>query len=186
MSYILDALRKSDQQRKRGLVPTLASMPASLPASEPHSMLFHGLLVAILLSSGAAIAWLRPWAPEPVVALQIAPAPRASAVPPLASIPVPLPIHASSAHEPQEAVVPVSRPKLPAQGRGASRIRPALPPMSVAVHAYSRQPGDRLVSIDGRMLKEGDELTPDLRLEQITPDGMVFIYRGERIRRRAR
>ena len=66
-----------------------------------------------------------------------------------------------------------------------SSIRKTLPVMSVAVHAYSSMPGDRLVSINGRMLREGDALAPDLRLEQITPDGMIFTYRGYRFRRGA-
>jgi general secretion pathway protein B len=61
-------------------------------------------------------------------------------------------------------------------------IRKQLPLMSVAVHAYSSQPRDRLVSINGRLLREGDTLAPDLRLEQITPDGMIFTYRGYRFR----
>lgn len=62
-------------------------------------------------------------------------------------------------------------------------IRKTLPVMSVAVHAYSSTPGDRLVSINGRMLREGDTLAPDLKLEQISPDGMIFTYRGYRFRR---
>jgi general secretion pathway protein B len=66
-----------------------------------------------------------------------------------------------------------------------SSIRKTLPVMSVAVHAYSNAPGDSLVSINGRMLREGDTLAPDLRLEQITPDGMIFTYRGYRFRRGA-
>ena len=62
-------------------------------------------------------------------------------------------------------------------------IQQELPPLSIAMHAYSSQPKDRLVSVDGRLLRESDYLTPELRLEQITPDGMIFTYRGYRFRR---
>ena len=64
-------------------------------------------------------------------------------------------------------------------------IRRQLPPLQVAVHAYSGTASDRLVSINGSMLREGDLLAPDFRLEQITPDGMIFAYRGYRFRRSA-
>ena len=55
--------------------------------------------------------------------------------------------------------------------------------MTISVHAYSGNPGDRLVSINNRMLREGDSVAPGLRLEQITPDGMIFGYRGYSFRR---
>jgi general secretion pathway protein B len=64
-------------------------------------------------------------------------------------------------------------------------IRKQLPPLTVAVHAYSDTPQERLVSINGRMLREGDTLAPDLRLEQITPEGMIFTFRGYRFQRAA-
>lgn len=54
--------------------------------------------------------------------------------------------------------------------------------MAVAMHAYSMQPRDRLVSVDNRLLREGDYLAADLKLEQIIPDGMIFAYRGYRFR----
>jgi general secretion pathway protein B len=67
----------------------------------------------------------------------------------------------------------------------AASIRKQLPPLSVAVHAYSNISQDRFVGINGRMLREGDILAPDLRLEQITPGGMIFTYRGYRFQRAA-
>jgi hypothetical protein len=33
------------------------------------------------------------------------------------------------------------------------------------------------------MLQEGEDLAPGIRLEQITPDGMIFSYKGYRFRR---
>ena len=55
--------------------------------------------------------------------------------------------------------------------------------MTVTVHAYSDRPADRLVGINNRMLHEGDDVVPGLRLEQITPEGMVFGYKGYSFRR---
>ena len=55
--------------------------------------------------------------------------------------------------------------------------------MTVSVHAYSGNPKDRLVGINNRMLREGDELAPGLKLEQITSEGMIFGYKGYSFRR---
>ena len=232
MSYILDALRKSDQQRRLGGVPTLSYAAVAAVALERSPMLFHGLLaVTLLIAVGMAVAWLRPvppMSPEPVIMLapiaakpfalpaslplaaQLPAAPaNVEAVPvrheaPVAKVPVPVPAVPSPPRKLSASVAtkarngsppaatasqvrademsgkkPLASPAMPAS------IRKTLPVMSVAVHAYSSAPGDRLVSINGRMLREGDILAPDLKLEQITPDGMIFTYRGYRFRRSA-
>ena len=59
-------------------------------------------------------------------------------------------------------------------------IQQQLPAMSISVHAYSGKPDERLVGINGRLLHEGDEVAPGLKLEQITPDGMILSYKGYR------
>ena len=62
-------------------------------------------------------------------------------------------------------------------------IQQELPPMSISVHAYAAKPAERLVGINNRLLREGDEVAPGLRLEQITPGGMVLGYKGYSFRR---
>ena len=242
MSYILDALRKSDQQRQRGAAPTLVMGQATAAAPKQPALLSYGLLALILLGAGIAIGWLRPWEPEPP-----APAPGAIAakpsepdqgqapavrpdmvpkpepephaqnsVPAAQAVPAPAPapaltqargaagarIERKSARP--KAVVEVSKkaaapvPEQP-PGSAAADAAPAqnvismaelplslqqeLPPMTISVHAYSGRPGDRLVGINDRMLREGDYVVPGLKLEQITPEGMVFGYKGYSFRR---
>lgn len=217
MSYILDALRKSDAERRRGVVPTLASVPLAPAAAEPPALVFHGLSALLLLvAAGVLIAWLRPWSPAPAVEALVADQPSAArqvapaAVPTVSAAPV-WPETDVSRQESLSVTVsavapdsPAPRRKLATAAGAATRsptpdnaapvmasadlpaaLRLQLPPMSIAVHAYSAAPRDRLVSINGRMLREGDSLAPDLRLEQITPDGMIFAYRGYRFRRDA-
>ena len=55
--------------------------------------------------------------------------------------------------------------------------------MTISVHAYSARPGERLVGINNRLLREGDSVVTGLKLEQITPEGMVFGYKGYSFRR---
>jgi general secretion pathway protein B len=52
-----------------------------------------------------------------------------------------------------------------------------IPRMSVALHAYSSNPSGRLVVINDRLLHEGAQVGPSLRLEEITPDGMIFTFK---------
>ncbi len=63
-----------------------------------------------------------------------------------------------------------------------SDVRQGIPTLNVLMHAYSSQPKERLAMINNKPLHEGDYLTPELKLEQIVPDGMVFSYRGTRFK----
>ena len=256
MSYILDALRKSDQLRQQHAAPTLLlGQATAAPARQPAPLLYGGLAV-ILLAAGVAIGWLRPWqaesaanrpataqAPKSVPAAvlapraETAPQPAPTALPPkvasapapkVASAPVPAPKVTSAptpatklapapapAPEPKQAlqrVVPAplapgaSRraPPPPVPGSGSSdlgaapvasvmamadlplAIQQALPSMSISVHAYSGKPAERLVGINGRLLHEGEEIAPGLKLLEIMPDGMVLSYQGYNFRRGVR
>jgi general secretion pathway protein B len=210
MSYILDALRKSDQQRRLGGVPTLTSASFAPAVPEQSAILSHALPgMALIIAVGAAIALMRPVSPVPMdPVIVMAPlAAKPLALPVRQAVITPLPVAPAKVEpEPARQEPPVAASPVPAvagQKLSASAatgkrnkssiassdmppsIRKTLPVMAVAVHAYSSAPGDRLVSINGRMLREGDTLAPDLRLEQITPDGMIFTYRGYRFRRGA-
>lgn len=72
MSYILDALRKSDQLRRRNAAPTL--LPGLAAADEPKQppLLAYGALALVLLGAGIAIGWLRPWQSPPAKPLALA------------------------------------------------------------------------------------------------------------------
>jgi general secretion pathway protein B len=203
MSYILDALRKSDQQRQRGAAPTLRTAPVTAVAPKQPAFLLVGLFAAVLLGAGIAIGWLRPWQPEQP------PAPQAVAAKPLDSsprqaAPVPMPrVMPAGANAMTRSTAPIAAKAAPEgatpapeesvdTGRREQEVttmaelpvpmQDQIPKMSISVHAYSARPADRLVGINGRLLREGDYPAPDLRLEQITPDGMILSYKGYRFR----
>jgi len=50
MSYILEALKKSDQQRQRGATPTLPTSPVAIAAPKQPIFLYYGLLAAAVLA----------------------------------------------------------------------------------------------------------------------------------------
>lgn len=64
MSYILDALRKSEQQRHHGATPTLLTAQATAPIPAQPRVSMNAWLVAALLGAGILIGWLRPWQRE--------------------------------------------------------------------------------------------------------------------------
>jgi len=241
MSYILDALRKSDQLRQQNAAPTLLlGQATAAPARQPAPLFLYGGLAFILLAAGVAIGWLRPWQAEPVASMPTtalpqksgpapafapqpdkaskpaptahtsaqpaaAPASARKVAPAVASVPAPKP--AVKRATPQPATSDVSRRAVVAAPAGSSdrsalsaapvsnvtamadlplAIQQELPPMSISVHAYSSRPAERLVGINNRLLHEGDEAAPGLKLLEITPNGMILSYRGYNFRRGVR
>ncbi|HEY9102292.1 general secretion pathway protein GspB [Chitinimonas sp.] len=126
MSYILDALQKAEQERRRGAVPGLQTPAASAaPAARPSYWLY-GVLALSLLVAGVLIGWWQPWRspakPQPVaVAPEPAPAPVVAAAVPTAPVPV------SATPQPSPPLAPSLAAPLPAPARPL----PAAPPPSV-------------------------------------------------------
>lgn len=61
-----------------------------------------------------------------------------------------------------------------------SAIQKQLRDMAFNAHVYSANPSSRFIRVSGRTLHEGDALNAELRLQQITRDGLVFTYRNGR------
>ncbi|MDO9283519.1 MAG: general secretion pathway protein GspB, partial [Aquabacterium sp.] len=60
-------------------------------------------------------------------------------------------------------------------------VRSSLPALAWSGGVYAEQPAQRLVVVNGQVAREGDELAPGLRLEQIRPKAVVVRWRGQRI-----
>lgn len=57
-------------------------------------------------------------------------------------------------------------------------IRQQLPAFNFSLHYYSEDPQQRMVRLNGRILREGQELSDGLLLSEITSQGAVFSYHG--------
>jgi general secretion pathway protein B len=65
VSFILDALKKSDHKRQRGTVPDLLTVHDPMPQQpEKRSLWSYLFLVALLLNAVILAVWLRPWQSE--------------------------------------------------------------------------------------------------------------------------
>ncbi|NOZ69482.1 MAG: GspB domain-containing protein [Deferribacteres bacterium] len=62
MSFILDALKKSEQNRRRGPVPDVMTVHSpSLRGPKKHLLWLYLFLAAMLINAGILAAFLRPW-----------------------------------------------------------------------------------------------------------------------------
>ena len=246
MSYILDALKNSDKERKKGSVPDLQSQPGRLlpPAPEvARTARRHPLLWISTGVVAALLAWLLsrtpvtdsdkpampPVAAEPAISLpaKLGSVVEAEKPPPLPidddhldelrdvqlivapiieenalESPVPEPVTSDPAVAMSEELsvetAPVSEPELIVSGtdQPAKEAVPAAPPdpyagiphqqqlppdvqrklpeLEVTVHIYSATPSSRLVRMNGRKLVEGDLVDGQVRLEEITKDGLIL------------
>jgi general secretion pathway protein B len=61
-------------------------------------------------------------------------------------------------------------------------ISAELPNLLVSGHVWSEEPSMRLLSVNDRLLREGGEAAPGVRLQEITPEGAVLVFKGWRFR----
>nr|WP_067286010.1 general secretion pathway protein GspB [Marinobacterium profundum] len=61
-------------------------------------------------------------------------------------------------------------------------VQRSLPEIAFSVHIYSKDPASRRVKIGERMMREGQNITPQLRLEEIIPKGVILSYEDYRFR----
>ncbi len=67
--------------------------------------------------------------------------------------------------------------KIPYLRRLPPEFRKDIPEIHISFHSYYYKPSRRLVSINGRIFREGEELKEGLKLEKITPGGIVLSYK---------
>jgi len=65
-------------------------------------------------------------------------------------------------------------------------LQKALPDMNISVHSYSVEPSLRLVRINKMIYHEGDFIDVELKLEEITRDGLIMSIRDNRFWRYVR
>ena len=211
MSFILDALRKSELERQRQSGPSIAELPIARDDRRmPWALLAIGALLAVN-AGGLLFFILRPDKPvvaavgtttAPIAAAPIATAPAAAPLPaelppatestpadegasiapgmPEASSPPPAP-DPTLLPEPSVTYAPAppsgnppSIDELPAQATAG------LPELSVDLHIYTDDPAKRAVFINGRRYQRGAVLAEGPTVEEITRDGVVLSYHGQR------
>ncbi len=151
MSYILDALTKSERERALGRVPSLATVCGGVDGVRRRRA--PAMLLAPLVGLGIGVT---------VYAVQRA------VDRPLATVSAP------AVPAPAPAAAPVA---LPASGGG---VAGAPPPLDINVVSYSSDAERRFIMVDQRIYKEGAQLPGGAVVEEITVDGPILSFAGRR------
>ncbi|MBK7662423.1 MAG: general secretion pathway protein GspB [Sterolibacteriaceae bacterium] len=229
MSYILDALKKSEAQRHAGTIPTVVA-PHGAPIESPRTGRLGtlGWIVAALAMVLGAAWWARQYLERPAHDVTASPAAPVAPIPaparaenaaapgsgesarggeaiPRLKLAISLPTREQPAREPvgesspaattaSAPPPPVTVAPAPAQEAAPPRatlllygelpptIRQALPPLVVGGFAAGDS-GGNMAMVDDRLVHEGEELAPGIRVEKILPDRVEFSYKGYRFRR---
>lgn len=201
MSFILDALKKSETDRQQQTPAAFATVPSSdgRPRAPRWLMLLGALLainVIVLL-----VLLLRPVDDTPAAAVNNVAA--VETAPPAATSDFAAQIEAARRNEPQRRAPPSSAqvhamPGAPDTGANVSATRPAsnppaslptiyelqakgsitLPELHLDIHVYSDVPEDRFVFINMSKQREKSQLSEGPMVDEITPEGVVLEYRG--------
>lgn len=229
MSFILDALRKSESDRQRQSGPALFEVKVTPPKPRfPFWALALATLLVINIGVGAWVFLRRP--PPEQAATQTAVTPASSApqsAPPEASAAAThsVPVAAATMSAPPSSTAPARASASPPepvlsnfeskdaplnpddyepavapgkqnQDRAGAHVRSAtesglksyadaasspdshLPALRVDLHVYAAKPEERFVLINMHRLHEGEALPEGVRVESITPEGVIVSYQG--------
>ena len=207
MSFILDALKKSEAERQRQAGPALLEMRIVRPARRlPGWAIVVGVALVACIVMLAWVALRRSTAPAAVTAAALQPAAPAAPAGSVQSTAAPASGAAVTVQpayppttvgaEPQGAAMagddnPADVAPAEAAPAGASpshggtaglrnyaELGGKLPELRLDLHVYAAKSADRYAFINMHKVREGD-LTPEgVRVMQITSEGVVLDYRG--------
>jgi general secretion pathway protein B len=196
VSYILDALKKSEAERNRGVAPSLFAGRQDQTKSRVGPWV---LFVAILINACFAGYWFYTRndtatpnearvvaTPEPLPQTQPQPIPEPMAseqpvagarptAPPIATATVPTIIAPSPARLPPDVVArPVAPPR-------PTTNEMELANLSFSTHFYASDPTKRAVTLNGRRMMEGDSISRGVVLKEITETGVILDVNGREV-----
>lgn len=207
MSYILEALKKSQAERQLGALPSIHAPQVQLqPAPDTSGKRRLPLWLGLGAACAVAAAWW--WwpattnvAPAPVAAVApVAGAPVPVTVPAPVPVIAPLPAPVVAKTVPPPVVKTVTPPAAPAPApvpvpvtASSEEVIPGLrdlpepiqrqiAPIVLGGYIYSKDPADRLLLIDKVLRHEGEEVAPGLVLEKLQPKAAIFSFKGYRYR----
>lgn len=178
MSFILDALRKSENERRREATPTL-TRASYAPPKRPVPMWIWGLIVLLTLTLVVLVASVLFRQGEPGT-MQPAPL-SAPANDPGSAIDLPAP---PPARTQSEVVTSTTvEPDLTAPPRSIDDLRarnPNLPELELEFVAFDSTNADSSSAwIDGRRRYAGDNLGNGVRLAEVRQNSVLLTFEGE-------
>ncbi|MDZ7842562.1 MAG: general secretion pathway protein GspB [Gammaproteobacteria bacterium] len=178
MSYILDALRKSEQEREGSAVPILRAPPRTITGYRrlPPAVSAG----AALIIAASAVAWLI--APELLHSIGSAPTSQAppDQSPETAGPRVATPVVEQGSRSPSSDTaavqegIPRSGAETGTPAAADSGVHPRVADLSLTVVSYSDSPQRRFVMIDQRIVRESEPVTEGVVVKRILPNGVIL------------
>ncbi|MEO5962789.1 MAG: general secretion pathway protein GspB [Thermomonas sp.] len=211
MSLILEALRKSEAERRRGLAPDVAMELPPTPASPPRTLATWVLPMLVLAALLVLAGWWFTREPVKTVTADVANDTKTAMPPSSDSLPVPAmtpriepisatpsvtqapvapiaaPISAPSAAPPskpasESTAQPTPTRPLPSQpATDISNDTSTLPPIKLSMHMWDDAPSKRFVILNGQRMAEGDRYG-EITVLAIERAGVVVESNGSKAR----
>ncbi len=209
MSFILDALRKSDNERRQQVAPTLATAPRAAPAKKRSIWL--PILVIVLTINAILFSYVFLTRDKPAPAAAVTEPPSEPAVrslrkeslldtEPAAESAAAIVTTHSTPPSPAttQSDVPAAKPVIatepaPTPSKVIQEDLPNLGQMRAAglvsainlhldMHVYSNDAEKRFVFVNMVKYREGEQLAEGPTIEEITPNGVIMNQQGNRFR----
>ena len=195
MSYILDALNKSEQEKTETKTPGLNTVHQRVERPDSRTPQRWQIIVGVILTLNVAAlaAWYFTSGDAADTEMTVQPPPRSSL--PAITENTPAASQSQSVERQRPTVVRQEPARDTRQVQQAMPIQRASATVSRTVtvdastrlaairfssHIFAADQALRMVVVDGQRMKEGDTLSGGIRLEQITEDGVIFRHNGTR------
>jgi len=186
VSFILDALRKSETERQREANPSLAHAPLATVRHATPAWTWIVIGALALALAALALAWWRSERPAP----EPPPPALGGARPGAGTAAGPGPAPGQPAASDPGAAPAAAESPLAAAPRPAAELAtldPSLPTLQLQLLAFNpADPGRSSAWINGSSYGPGDRIVNGLELVEVRADGVILAYGGERFVLRAR
>lgn len=158
--------------------PPLAAQAPPAPVAPPAAVAPPVEVPAVSVPQAQPAVQPDSPAPQPVTNAR----PSAAASMPVSPAPAPKPVVSVPKPPPSlpKAEPPVSPVRVPTLAELPAELRQQVPTLVVGGSVYSPKASARMVVINGQVFQEGNNLGPELKLEQVRPKTAVFSIRGQR------
>lgn len=200
MSFILDALRKSDRERQKNAVPNINQIPSAVKRTKTPRWIVYLMGVLAMCALILGWGWIKTLNSINVPATRTEAIRATASASPLNSSVRSLALEARTATNSAQTTFPVGdtqvKPPVPAVrmeplGTLAGSVVSApslsellaagsnLPNLQLELHVFSPNPVERFVFINASRYGEGDILQEGPQVITITIDGVILSYAGE-------
>jgi general secretion pathway protein B len=219
MSYILDALKKSDQERQQGISPHLHSAHGPILQNRNSSSPFKQRTIIWMISGGVLLfctcfgilffqyhlflaekdstkttdtPLLSAETEKPRTTPPAQPAnqniQRNETSSPQVTVKdqdkvlLSIAVQESSPNPPAGIETEIAQTSLPLLQELSGTVQAEISNLNFAGHTYAKNPSQRMIIVNGKILREGDMIAPSTYLREITWEGVTIEFNGTRFR----